>query len=75
MKWVDPIVQEVRAAREKIWKESNYDLDQLCATLREKQISHGLQIFTKTRLLSKRHITTDLQRYHSRGSKGERIPL
>ena len=54
MKWIDPIVQEVRTAREKLWKESNYDLDQLCARLREKQISHGLQIVTKAKLLGKR---------------------
>ena len=55
MKWTDPIVQEVRTAREKLWKECNYNLDQFCARLKEKQISHGLQIVTKTKLLGKQH--------------------
>ncbi len=50
MKWIDPIVQEVRSAREKLWKECNFDFDQLCARLKEKQLSHGLQIITKTKL-------------------------
>ncbi len=59
MKWIDPIVQEVRTAREKLWKECNYDLDQFCARLRDKQISHGLQIVTKTELSGKQHITAN----------------
>lgn len=62
MKWIDPIVKEVRTVREKLWKECNYNLNQFCAKLRKKQISHGLEIVTKTKLLGKRHITTDLRR-------------
>ncbi len=54
MKWVDPIVQEVRTAREKIWKKYNYDLAQLCTELREKQKTHDLRIVTKAKLLSKK---------------------
>lgn len=62
MNWIDPIVQEVRTAREKLWKECNYDLDQLFARLREKQKSHGLPIVTKTKLSSKRDIISNKQR-------------
>ena len=59
MKWTDPIVREVRTAREKLWKECHYDLDQLCARLKEKQTSHGLQVVTKVERSGKRHITPD----------------
>lgn len=62
MRWIDPIVQEVRTAREKLWKESDYDLDQFCARLREKQISHSLQIVTKANLSGKRHLTSNTGR-------------
>lgn len=56
MKWIDPIVREVRTAREKLWKECNCDLEQLCAKLKKKQISHGLQIVSKTKTVAKRRI-------------------
>ena len=59
MKWIDPIVKEVRTVREKLWKECDYDLDRFCAKLREKQESHDLQIVTKTKLSDKQHIATN----------------
>ncbi|MBU1781761.1 hypothetical protein KKD87_00095 [bacterium] len=55
-------MHEVRTARENLWRECNYDLDQLCERLREKQISHGLQVVTKAELLGKQHITAGLRR-------------
>ena len=56
MKWIDPIVEEVRKAREEIWKESNYDLDQLCIKLRERQKAHASRVVTKSELSTKKHI-------------------
>ncbi len=50
MKWIDPIVQEVRTTREKLWKECNYDLSKLCRKLRKNQTSHSSQVVTKTKL-------------------------
>jgi len=55
MKWIDPIVQEVRSAREKLWKESDYDFDKLCEKLKKIQTFHGLQIVTKANLSHKHH--------------------
>ena len=55
MKWIDPIVEEVRKAREEIWKESNYDLDQLCAKLRENRKAHAARVVTKAELPSKKY--------------------
>ena len=37
MIWIDPIVSEVREAREKIWEECNFDFDVLCKMLKNKQ--------------------------------------
>jgi hypothetical protein len=54
MKWIDPIVQDVRSAREKLWEEYNFDFDQLYAKLKEKQLSHGLPIVTKTQVKGER---------------------
>jgi hypothetical protein len=33
--WQDPIVEETRAAREELLKRFDYDLDALCAYLRQ----------------------------------------
>jgi hypothetical protein len=50
--FIDPIVQEVRAAREKIAAECNYDIDKLMA--REKEIferyKDQFQVVTKEEL-------------------------
>lgn len=39
--WKDPIVEEVRAARERLFAACEYDLDKLVAHLREGEIQHG----------------------------------
>ena len=35
--WRDPIVAEVRAAREALYAEAGYDIHELCRRLQEKQ--------------------------------------
>jgi hypothetical protein len=39
--WKDPIVEEVRAAREELFAACEYDLDKLVARLREGEFQHG----------------------------------
>lgn len=39
--WTDPIVEEVRAAREELFAACEYDLDKLVARLREGEHQHG----------------------------------
>jgi len=40
----DPIVEEVRKAREEYARKFNYDLDALCQDLRERQRSEGRKV-------------------------------
>lgn len=40
----DPIVDEVRRAREEYAKRFNYDLDAICRDLQEKQSSKGKKV-------------------------------
>ena len=42
--WVDPIVAEVRAAREALLADASYDLHVLCERLREKQVAAGRKV-------------------------------
>lgn len=49
--WTDPIVEEVRAAREALLREADYDLRQLHARIMESQKRHG------ERLVGKREVT------------------
>jgi len=58
MQWTDPIVNEVRLAREKIWKECNYDINQLYKLLKEKEKDHSNRIVHERELLRKEHITS-----------------
>jgi hypothetical protein len=44
MKCVDPIVDEVQKAGEKLSKQANYDLHTLCENLRNKQKKPGGKI-------------------------------
>lgn len=37
----DPVVEEVRAVREKLFAQYNYDLAAMVADLREKERAHG----------------------------------
>lgn len=39
--WKDPIVEEVRAAREELFASCEYDLDKLAGRLREGELQHG----------------------------------
>ncbi len=45
--WKDPIVEEVRQARESIFASAGYDLDALCRRLREKQGSYATPVVTR----------------------------
>jgi hypothetical protein len=40
----DPIVDEVRKAREEYARQFNYDLDAICHDLRQKQQASGVQV-------------------------------
>ncbi len=40
----DPVVDEVRAAREKLFAEYNYDLAVMVADLRERENLHGNRV-------------------------------
>ncbi len=42
--WLDPIVAEVRAAREALLAEAGYDLHTLCENLRARQAQVGRQV-------------------------------
>jgi hypothetical protein len=44
MKFSDPIVDEVRAAREAIVKACDYDLDKLALTLKEHERQSGRKL-------------------------------
>ena len=50
MKWIDPIVEDVRTARENLWEACGYDLDRLCEMLREGQVLHSSMVITKSEL-------------------------
>lgn len=39
--WVDPIVAEVRQAREALFAEANYDIHEFCRRLMAKQATSG----------------------------------
>jgi len=41
LRWRDPIVAEVRAAREALLAEAGYDLHTLCESLRSRQAAEG----------------------------------
>ncbi len=42
--WIDPIVEEVRAAREAYASEMQHDLTAICADLRKQQALHPERI-------------------------------
>ncbi len=43
-RWVDPIVAEVRNAREELFAGAGYDLDEFCKQLRERQQEEGRRV-------------------------------
>lgn len=46
-RWEDPIVAEVRKAREKIFAAARYDLDELVRQLNERQEREGRTAITR----------------------------
>jgi hypothetical protein len=46
--WDDPIVKEVRRAREALFAAAGYDLDELCRRLREEQMRSGREVVTRS---------------------------
>jgi hypothetical protein len=44
--WRDPIVAEVRRARQALFAEAGYDIQELCRRLREEQAASGHRIVT-----------------------------
>jgi hypothetical protein len=44
--WTDPIVEEVRSAREKLLAECDFDQEKLAAYLRERERAGGRQAVT-----------------------------
>ena len=44
--WEDPIVSEVRSAREALLAASSYDLGELCRRLRQEQQAGGRRVVT-----------------------------
>jgi hypothetical protein len=39
--WIDPIVEEVRKARDELAREAGYDLRRMAARLQQSQKRHG----------------------------------
>ncbi len=48
--WTDPIVEEVRAAREALFREAGFDLKRLNERLMESQKRHGNRLVDKESL-------------------------
>jgi hypothetical protein len=51
--WTDPIVEEVRAAREALFREAHYDLKELHCLILQSQKRH------MKRLVNKRHLAQE----------------
>jgi hypothetical protein len=45
--WRDPIVEEVRKAREELFKQANYDLHALFESLRKSQKERNVKVVSK----------------------------
>lgn len=46
-RWIDPVVEEVRASREELLREANYDLKELHARILQSQKRHGQRLVSK----------------------------
>ena len=44
--WKDPIIEEVRAAREQLFADCGYDLEKLVKRLRKQQETSGREVVT-----------------------------
>jgi len=56
-RWEDPIVAEVRRAREKLFAAAGYDLDVFCRQLRERQEKEGRHAVTRPPRIPQREAT------------------
>lgn len=46
--WRDPIVADVRRAREELFAAAGYDIHEFCRRLREKQTASGHPVVTRS---------------------------
>ena len=53
-RWEDPIVAEVRKAREKLFAAAGYDLDEFCRRLNDQQEREGRRAVARPQRKSKR---------------------
>ena len=53
-RWEDPIVAEVRKAREKLFAAAGYDLEEFCRQLNEQQEREGHRTVARPLHMSKR---------------------
>ena len=61
MMWKDPIVEEVRAARQKILERFGGDLAKYCDHLRQEQAKHPERYVSKDTLDAKRKAKDELE--------------
>jgi len=61
-RWEDPVVAEVRKAREKLLAAAGYDLEELCRRLNEQQQREGRGTVTRPARLSKRERVKPVRR-------------
>ena len=61
-RWEDPIVAEVRKAREKLFAAAGYDLEELCRRLNEQQQREGRGTATRPPRMPKRERATTVPR-------------
>ena len=47
VRWEDPIVREVRAAREALFADAGYDLNEFCRRLSEQQTTAGARLVAR----------------------------
>ena len=66
-RWEDPIVAEVRKAREEIFAAAGYDLGELVRQLNERQVREGRQVITRAARKPKDRV---IARSPSRPNKG-----
>jgi hypothetical protein len=50
--WNDPIVAEVREAREALFAEANYDIYEFCRRLSDRQVASGHSVVNRSGTLT-----------------------
>ncbi len=51
--WSDPIVEEIRSIRERIWEECDYDLKKLTKRLKNKEQLHKDRLVSPQQFIRK----------------------